>query len=112
MVSSIFLIDHFSGQNIRLGIRALPIEGTEVADGGADIAVVDVAVDIVRAIGFGVEPAANAVSGPAYGCQIATAEQRYAFIRRDALPSTAFCKIRVMVEFNFNPLAGQSTFAG
>ena len=52
-------------EDVGLGVADLAVEGAEVADRGADVGVVDVAVDVVRAVRLGVEPLADRVGGPA-----------------------------------------------
>ena len=46
-------------EHVGVGVVHLSIEGAEIADGGADVGVVDVAVDVVRAVRLGMEPLAD-----------------------------------------------------
>ena len=59
------LVEHLARQDVGVGVAGLAVEGAEVADGGADVGVVDVAVDVVGAVRLGVQPAADGVGGPA-----------------------------------------------
>src|ERR1700730_6566704 len=53
------LIKHFPRENVRVGVRALAIEGAEVANRGADVRVVDVAVDVVSPVLLRMQTAAD-----------------------------------------------------
>ena len=87
------LVEHLARQDVGIGIAALAVEGAEVADGGADVGVVDVAVDVVGAIRLGMQPAADGVGGPAQGGQVAAVEQGAALPRGvSRSPSTAFAQ--------------------
>src|SRR5262249_5758753 len=79
------LVNLLTGEDVGVGVLALAVEGAEVADGGADVGVVDVAVDVVGAVRLGVEPAADGVGGPAEGVQVAAIEQGDAFLEGEAL---------------------------
>ena len=92
------LVEHLARQDVGVGIGALAIERAEVADGGADVGVVDVAVDVVGAIRLGMQTATDGVGGPAQGGQVAAVEQGHALLERSRSPSTAFRKMRGMVD--------------
>ena len=62
----------------------LAVERAEVADGGADVGVVDVAVDVVRAVRLGMQPARDGVGGAAQRRQVVRLEQLQAFVRASA----------------------------
>ncbi len=69
------LVQHLARQDVGVGVGALAVEGAEIADGGADVGVVDVAVDVVGAVRLGMQPAAHGVGGAAEGGQVAAVEQ-------------------------------------
>ena len=50
------LVELLARQDVGVGVAGLAVERAEVADGGADVGVVDVAVDVVGAIRLGVQP--------------------------------------------------------
>ncbi len=52
-------------QNVSLGVADLSIKGAEIADRGADVRIIDVAVDVVGAIRLGMQSLANGVRGAA-----------------------------------------------
>ena len=52
-------------EHIGFGVVDLAVERAEVADGRADVGVIDVAVDVVGAEGLGMEPPAHQVGGAA-----------------------------------------------
>ena len=63
-------------EDVSLGVADLAVEGAEVADGGADVRVVDVPVDVVGAVRLGMEPPADGVGGAAEREQVGLAEER------------------------------------
>src|SRR5262249_39762987 len=69
---------------------AFAVERAEVADGSADVRVVDVAIDVVGAVRLGVQPAANLVGGLAQGAQVTALEQGQPFVRRQAVTVSGF----------------------
>src|SRR5262249_18622055 len=79
------LIEDLARQNVGIGVAALAVEGTEVADGGADVRVVDVAVDVVGAIRLGMQTASDGVGRAAQGVQVAAVKQGEALVRCQAL---------------------------
>ena len=52
-------------EHIRLGVVDLAVKRAEVADGRADVGVIDVPVDVERAERLGMEPPADLIGGPA-----------------------------------------------
>ena len=52
-------------ENVGLGVVDLAIKRAKVADRRADVGVIDVAVDVERAEGLGMEPPAHLIGGPA-----------------------------------------------
>ena len=62
-------------EHVALGMLRTAIERAEVADRRADVRVVDVAVDVVRAIRLGVEPPRHRVGRPPDGGQFPRLEQ-------------------------------------
>ena len=76
------LVELLARQDVGVGVARLAVEGAEVADGGADVRVVDVAVDVVRAVRLRVQPQRDGVRGPAEFVQVAAREQRDALVRR------------------------------
>ena len=59
------LQQHLSVQDVRLGVVELAVKRAEIADRRANIRIVDIAVDIVGAIGLGMKPLAHGVGGSA-----------------------------------------------
>ena len=84
------LVNLLARQDVGVGVVALAVEGAEIADGGADVGVVDVAVDVVGAIRLRMQPAADGVGGAAQGRQIVAVEQGDAFVERQALAVNGF----------------------
>src|SRR5262245_51412663 len=75
-----FLVQHFTRQYVGIAISGLPVEGAEVADSSADIGVVDVAVDVVGAIRFGVQHAAYGIGRTAQSHEVAAVKERHALL--------------------------------
>jgi len=65
-----FLQELAAIEDIAFGVFGRAIEGAEVADRRADVRVVDVAVDVVRAIRLRVQPARSCVGGAADSGQV------------------------------------------
>jgi hypothetical protein len=93
-----FLQQDVALQDVGLGVADLAVEGAEVADRGADVGVVDVAVDVVGAVRLGVEPAADRVGGVAERQQVGLVSRRAPSSTVAAGQSTARCKIEATVE--------------
>ena len=72
-------------EHVGLGVVDLAVEGAEVADGRADVGVVDVAVDVVGAIRLGMEPPADRIGGPAQLQERGRTEQLDPFVEAQAL---------------------------
>ena len=85
------LVELLARQDVGVGVAALAVEGAEVADGGADVGVVDVAVDVVGAIRLRMQPAADGVGGAAEGRQVAAVEQGDAFVEASAARRQRLC---------------------
>src|SRR5579872_2330437 len=77
-----FTEDGFVRENVALGVAHWPIEGAEAAIFGAEIGVVDVAVDDVADHAFGMDPAPDRVRFHADADQVVGAEQVDRFTAR------------------------------
>ena len=84
------LVEFLARQHVGVGVVDLAVEGAEIADGGADVGVVDVAVDVVGAVRLGMQPAADGVGGAAEVVQVAAIEERRPFVGRQALAGDGF----------------------
>src|SRR5208337_1454764 len=71
-------------EHVRVGVVHLSIESAEIADGGADVGVVDVAVDVVRAVRLGMEPLADGLGRAAKVQQARLMKQCDAFLEGQA----------------------------
>ena len=69
------LEQHVSIQHIRLGVTDLAVERAKVADGGANVGVIDVSIDVEGAVRLGMEPFADEVGGAAERQEIGGAEE-------------------------------------
>ena len=58
------LVQLLARQDVGVGVARLAVEGAEVADRGADVGVVDVAVDVVGAVRLRVQPRRDGVRRP------------------------------------------------
>src|SRR5207248_456544 len=99
------LIDDLARQDVGVVVRGLAVEGAEVTDRGADVGVIDVAVDVVSAVGLGVEPAADGVGGPAQSSEVAAVEQGEALFGSQSSSVNGFPQDIVHVHGNLPPLA-------
>ena len=79
------LQQHVAIEHVAFVVLRLAVEGAEIADGRADVGVVDVAVDVVGAIRLGMEPPRDRVGGPAQRGQIVRFEQPQALVGRQPL---------------------------
>src|SRR6185312_4850797 len=84
------LVEFLARQNVGIGIGGLPEKGTEIADGGADVGVVDVAVDLVGAIGLRVEAKADGMGSAAELVDVAALKERGAFVGSQAFTGDGF----------------------
>jgi hypothetical protein len=84
------LVDDLARQHVGAGVAGLAVERTEVADRGADVGVVDIAVDVVGAIRLGVQASADGVGGAAQKRQVAASEEREALVGRQPLSLDGF----------------------
>ncbi len=80
-----FLIKDVPRQHVGIVIMALAVKRAEIADGSADVGIVDVPVDVVGPVRLRVETAAHGIGSSAQGHQIAALEQGAAFFRRQPL---------------------------
>ena len=112
------LVELLARQDVGVGVARLAVEGAEVADGGADVGVVDVAVDVVGAVRLGMQPARDGVGGAAQGVQVVAVEQRDALVGRQPLAGDGLVEdwsdvplpsrrddapLRPLVEFKVHP---------
>ena len=105
------LVELLARQDVGVGVARLAVERAEVADRGADVGVVDVAVDVVGAVRLGVQPHRDRVGGPAELVQVAARNSSTpsSGVRRS--PSAAFARMRSMVVMlrSFQPIRGVCT---
>ena len=80
-----FFQQHVAIEHVAFFVLRLAVEGAEIADGGADVRVVDVAIDVVGAIRLGMKPPRDRVGRPAQRGQIVRFEQAQALGRRQSL---------------------------
>ena len=102
------LEQHVAVEHVGVGVIDLAVEGAEVADGRADIRVVDVAVNVVGSIGLGVQPLTDRLGGAAELEQAGVSDQGRRLpraVRR--WPSAARCKIAGTVEDKVHSFRGQ-----
>src|SRR6516225_8702221 len=85
-----FPVNLFARQDVGIRICALAIERAEVANGGADVRVVNVAVYVVSAIRLGVQATANGVGGAAQRWQVAALKERHALFLAEAAAVNGF----------------------
>ena len=93
------LEQHVAVEHVGLGVVDLAVERAEVADGRADVGVVDVAVDVVGAVRLGMEPPAHRDRRPG-PAPAATPNDNSSTpsSKLSRWPSTARCKIAATVE--------------
>ena len=84
------LVEFLAGQHVGFGIVGLAVEGAEVADRGADVRVVDVAVDVVGAVRLRVQPLRDGVGRLPESVQVAAGEELDAFVGREPLAVNGF----------------------
>ena len=84
------LIERLARQDVGVGVAALAVESAEIADGGADVGVVDVAVDVVSAIGLRVEAKADGMGSAAELVDVAALKERGAFVGSQAFTGDGF----------------------
>jgi len=86
------LVEGFARQDISVGVGALAIKGTKVADCRTDIGVVDVAVDVVGSVRVGVQPAANDIRSAPKCRQVSALEKGHAFVERQPAAINGFAQ--------------------
>jgi hypothetical protein len=79
------LMQNFLGEDVRLAVADGSVERTEVADGRADVGVVDVPVDVVGAVTLGVQPARDGIGRGPEGGEVVRLQQRESLGRRESL---------------------------
>ena len=84
---------HVAIEHVAFGMSRLAVERAEIADGRADVGVVDVAVDVVGAIRLGMEPARDGVGSSAHGREIVRLDQSQASAGESRSPAIAFSRI-------------------
>ncbi len=70
------LEQHGTIEHIGVGVVHLAVEGAEVANRRTDVRIIDIPIDVVRSVGFGMESLADGVGGAAEGKEVGRAEQR------------------------------------
>lgn len=88
------LEQHLLRQHVRFLVTFRTVERTEVTNSGASVAVVDVAVDIVRADSFGMHPLRHGMSCFADGDQVVRVQQREGIVRRKSFARDRFSEQR------------------
>src|SRR5262245_14527454 len=84
------LVQLLAGEDVGVRVVRLAVEGAEVADRGTDVRVVDVAVDVVRAVRLRVQPRGDRVGGPAESVQVVAGEQLDPLVRGEPLAVNGF----------------------
>src|SRR5208337_4474397 len=79
------LLEHdVAVEHVGIGIVHLAVKSAEIADCGADVGVVDVAVDVVRAVRLGMKPLADSLGRAAKVQEARLLKQRDAFLEGQA----------------------------
>lgn len=75
-----FGVEFVLAENVHILMLGMAIEGAEIANGGTGVRVVDVAIDIVRAIRLGMEASRHLIGGMADCHKVVRLQQRETFL--------------------------------
>ena len=78
-----FVQDDPALQHVAFGMFRPAVKRTEITDRRADVGVVDVAIDVVRAKGLRMEPSSDGICGPANRCEVVRLKKSHGVSRRE-----------------------------
>ncbi len=87
-----FSIQNFARQDVHLFVPRGPVEGAEIADSRTLVGVIDVAVDVVRAKRFGMQPPRDGIGRAAQLDQVVRFDEPQSLFGRQPLAINGFLK--------------------